>query len=238
MTVLTERPFDVVAEDGWGVPGSPDITNYSIVTDDRAPKSGPQVGAIRFPAGFGGGTSPALSEKSLGSVAGTLYVSMWVKLSSNWVGHPTGTNKVLHFWVADANRVFAYIDGSGSNTLHPYIGLQAIATPFNDGAGETSTSVNLRPNLPGHTGTQIVRGQWYHWEILLNVNTNGAANGTADWWIDGLQVAHYAGIGYVSGSQSRYFNVMRWDPTWGGLGGVVPADQYMYLDHIYVSGKQ
>jgi hypothetical protein len=31
---------------------------------------------------------------------------------------------------------------------------------------------------------------------------------------------------------------MRWDPTWGGLGGTVPADQYMYLDHIYISGKQ
>jgi hypothetical protein len=163
---------------------------------------------------------------------------MWVKVSSNWVGHPTGTNKVLHFWVADANRVFAYIDGSGANTLHPYLGLQAIATPFNDGAGQISTSVNLRPNVAGHTGAQIVRGQWYHWEILLNVNTNGAPNGTADWWIDGVQVAHYSGIGYVSGSQSRYFNVMRWDPTWGGLGGTVPADQYMYLDHIYISGKQ
>jgi hypothetical protein len=177
MTVLTERAFEAVAEDGWGVPGSPDINNYSIATDAGAPKSGPQVGAIRFPAGFRGGNSPALSEKTLRSVAGTLYVSMWVKISNNWVGHPTGTNKVLHFWVADANRVFAYIDGSGANTLHPYLGLQAIATPFNDGAGQTSTSVNLRPNIAGHTGAQIVRGQWYHWEILLSVNNNGAPNG-------------------------------------------------------------
>jgi len=237
MSVLTERPFKAVGEDGWGVPGSPDISNYTIVNDDNAPKSGPSVAAIRFPAGFAGGNSPAFSEKSLDSKMGTLYVSMWIKLSSNWVGHLTGTNKVLHFWVADLNRVFAYVDGSGSNVLRPYIGLQGIAGDYNDGAGQTSTSVNLRPNVAGQTNVQIVRGQWYHWEMLFVVNSNGAPNGTADWWINGVQVGHYMGIPYVSASQSRNFNVMRWDPTWGGRGGTIPSDQYMYLDHIYVSGK-
>ena len=237
MTRITEWSLNALGEDGWGLPHPSDADNFTIVGDASAPKSPEQVGAIRFPAGFGGGTSPALTERSLNSEWGTLYVSMYFKLSSNWVGHPTGTNKVLHFWVADLNRVFAYVDGSGKNTLKPYIGLQGIAAPFNDGAGETSTSVNLGPNLPGHTGVEIVRGKWYHWEMLFTVNTNGAPNGTADWWIDGAHVAHYSGITYVSSTQSRNFNVMRWDPTWGGLGGTVPADQYMYLDHIYVSGK-
>lgn len=237
MTRITEWSLNALGEDGWGLPHPSDMANFTIIGDASAPKSPENVGAIRFPAGFSGGTSPALSERSLNSEWGTLYVSMYFKLSSNWVGHPTGTNKVLHFWVADLNRVFAYVDGSGNNTLRPYIGLQGIAAPFNDGAGETSTSVNLRPNVPGHTGVEIVRGKWYHWEMLFTVNTGGAANGTADWWIDGAHVAHYAGIGYVSATQSRNFNVMRWDPTWGGLGGTVPADQYMYVDHIYVSGK-
>jgi hypothetical protein len=236
MNKLTERPFSSLVEDGWGVPGPPDINNYTIVTDQRAPKSGPSVGAIRFPAGFQGGTSPALSEKSLESKYGTLYISAWIKISSNWVGHPTGTNKVFHFWIADLNRVFAYIDGSGTNTLQPYIGLQAIAVPYYDGAGQTSTSVNLRPNV-AQPGFQLERGKWYHWEMLFVANTNGGADGTAQWWINGVQVGNYTGIPYVSASQSRNFNVMRWDPTWGGLGGQVPADQYMYLDHIYVSGK-
>jgi hypothetical protein len=30
---------------------------------------------------------------------------------------------------------------------------------------------------------------------------------------------------------------MEWSPTYGGLGGVVPADQYQWLDHVYISGK-
>ena len=237
MTLFTERPFSAVDEDGWGVPSAPDINNYTIDSDAVGPRSAPRVGTIRFPAGFIGGNSPAFSEKSLGSGAGTLYISMWIKLSSNWVGHPTGTNKVLHFWIAGLNRVFAYVDGAGSNVLKPYIGLQGIAAPYNDGAGQTATSVNLGPNVPGHTGVQIVRGQWYRWEIVFQANANGGANGSADWWIDGVQVGHYTGIPYVAANQSREFNVMRWDPTWGGRGGTVPADQFMYVDHIYVSGK-
>lgn len=237
MSVLTERPFSGVDEDGWAVPSPPDINNYTIVSDAAGPRSAPLVAAIRFPAGFSGGNSPAQTERSLGSTAGTLYVSIWIKLSSNWVGHPTGTNKVLHFWLAGLNRVFAFIDGSGSNVLKPYVGLQGIAAPYNDGAGQIATSVNLRPNVVGQTEVAIIRGQWYRWEIVFQVNTGGGANGTADWWIDGVKVAHYMGIPYVSASQSRFFDVMRWDPTWGGLGGAVPADQFMYMDHIYVSGK-
>jgi hypothetical protein len=237
MTVITERSFSAIAEDSWTVPTGTDLTNFTVVPDLTAPKSSPSVLQIRFPAGFGAGGSPALTERDLGSTASTLYVSMWIKLSSNWVGQMTGTNKVLHFWMAGLNRLFVYIDGSGANILQPYVGLQGIATPYNDGAGSTSTSVNLRPNVAGQTGAQIVRGQWYHWELVFAINSSGGTDGSADWWINGVQVGHYTGIGYVSASQSRVFETMKWDPTWGGLGGTVPADQFMTMDHIYISGK-
>jgi uncharacterized protein YjdB len=237
MTVITERSFSAIAEDSWTVPTGTDLANFTVVPDLTAPKSSPSVLQIRFPAGFGAGGSPALTERDLGSTASTLYVSMWIKLSSNWVGQMTGTNKVLHFWMAGLNRLFVYIDGSGANILQPYVGLQGIATPYNDGAGSTSTSVNLRPNVPGQTGAQIVRGQWYHWELVFAINSSGGTDGSADWWVNGVQVGHYTGIGYVSSSQSRVFQTMKWDPTWGGLGGSVPADQFMTMDHIYISGK-
>ncbi|HEY5022322.1 MAG TPA: Ig-like domain-containing protein, partial [Gemmatimonadaceae bacterium] len=237
MNVITERSFSAVAEDGWSVPTGSDLTNFTVVSDATAPKSAPLAMQIRFPAGFGAGGSPALTERDLGSTASTLYVSMWIKLSSNWVGQITGTNKVLHFWMAGLNRLFVFVDGAGNNILQPYVGLQGIATPYNNGAGSTSTSVNLRPNVVGQTGAQIVRGQWYHWELVFAINSSGSTDGTADWWINGVQVGHYTGIGYVSASQSRVFQTMKWDPTWGGLGGTVPADQFMTMDHIYISGK-
>jgi uncharacterized protein YjdB len=237
MTVITERAFNSTVEDNWTVPSWAGTNVLSITSDATAPKSPSNVQQIRFPAGFGGGDSPALTERNLGSTASTLYVSMWIKISSNWQGHPTGTNKVLHFWVAGLNRVFVYIDGSGTNILQPYLGLQGIATAYNDGHGSTSTSVNLSPNVAGQTGAQIVRGQWYHWELVLRVNTSGATDGSADWWINGVQVGHYTGIGYVSSGQSRTWEDMKWDPTWGGLGGTIAADQFMWMDHFYMSGK-
>jgi uncharacterized protein YjdB len=237
MARVTERSFSAVAEDGWTVPTGTDLTNFTVVSDATAPKSAPLAMQIRFPAGFGAGNSPALTERDLGSTASTLYVSMWIKLSSNWVGQITGTNKVLHFWMAGLNRLFVFVDGAGNNILQPFVGLQGIATPYNDGAGSISTSVNLRPNVVGQTGAQIVRGQWYHWELVFAINSSGSTDGTADWWINGVQVGHYTGIGYVSASQSRVFETMKWDPTWGGLGGTVPADQFMTMDHIYISGK-
>jgi hypothetical protein len=31
--------------------------------------------------------------------------------------------------------------------------------------------------------------------------------------------------------------MLEWNPTWGGLGGSITATQYMWMDHIYISGK-
>src|SRR4029079_11366762 len=56
MTVLTERPFNALNEDGWTNTGSSD---YKIVADATAPKSPSNIGQIRFPAGFGSGNAPA-----------------------------------------------------------------------------------------------------------------------------------------------------------------------------------
>ena len=235
--VITERGFNNTIEDGWTLPSFA-VPYLTIVQDGAAPKSPSNVAQIRYPAGFGGGDSPALAERDLTSGrATTLYVSMWLKLSSNWSGHPTGTNKVMHFWINGGNRVFAFADGSGNNVLTPRIGLQAISGAYNDGFGTTSTTVELRPNVSGQTGAQIVRGRWQRWEIAMTSNTNGDANGTLDWWIDGTHVGHYTGIAYVPAGASRTWDIVKWDPTWGGQGSSIPADQFMYMDHLYMSGK-
>lgn len=229
MTAITQRSFNAVLEDGWISSGP-----FSIVQDASAPKSPSSVGRVTYPAGWAGGDSPALVERDLGGTATTLYTSLWVKMSSNWVGHPTGTNKIMHFWIDGINRVFAYADGAGSDVLRPYIGLQQLAGAYNDGAGQTATGVNLRPNLVDY---QLTRGQWYKWEIVMTSNVNGGANGTVDWYVNGTHVGHYTGIQYVGSGRPRTWDVTKIDPTWGGLGGTVPATQTMDFDHVYISGK-
>jgi len=48
-------------------------------------------------------------------------------------------------------------------------------------------------------------------------------------------VGHYGGLQFVSGA--GYWEEMEWSPTYGGAGAAVPADQYQWIDHLYISGK-
>lgn len=222
---LADRPFSAIAEDGWS---ASIVERLGIVSDVAAPQSNPSVGRVRYPAGFRGGTEPIRVSKELGIGKTTLYVSFWVKYSSNWVGHPgSGVNKIFHIWIAGRNRVYLSAQGTNSGGLTPQVRLQDIIS--HDGFE------NLSPNLA--TDVRIVRGRWQRWELLLKSNTSGSANGTVEWWIDGRKVGSYGGIQFVGSSESRDWELLQLAPTWGGMDGTVPADQWFDVDHVYASGR-
>ena len=221
MTLITERSFSALGEAGWYDQDSPNLT---IVQDATAPKSPSGVEQMRFPAGFSGGASPAVLEKGLGSRYSTIYVSYWMKLSSNWYGHPTSNvNKQMHLWINGGNHVFTLAEGSGTGPLKAEIWLQGTA------AGER----NLYPNV-GNSGI-ITRGEWHRWEIVLTCNSGGAANGRIEWWLDGVKIGQYYDVRLEP--TLSYWEIIQWSPTWGGTGSSVPADQFESVDHIYISGK-
>ncbi len=221
MTVITERPFSAMNEDGW-------TDGSIIVSDPTAPKSPSSIGQIVFPAGFTGGNAPAQTYPNKTFSYRTQYIAVWMKISSNWQGHQTGANKILHVYVGGSNHVVVNLWGSGSGMMQAGILLQGIV---NNGSG--GTSANWYSNL-GPTG-EIVRGQWHHLEVLLVGNTNGAANGSVDWWLDGVKNGSYSGIEYVPGD--GLWEGLNWSPTWGGSGDVVSSTMTMSFDHFYMSGK-
>ncbi|PYO76462.1 MAG: hypothetical protein DMD63_14435 [Gemmatimonadetes bacterium] len=228
MTPITERPFSALNEAGWTDQASPYLT---IVSDATAPKSPPGVIQMLFPAGFLDGSSPAVSEAVLGTRYRTIYVSFWMKYSSNWIGHDTGTNKILHFWVGGVNRIYNLVQGVGTGPLVASVDVQGVIT---GGQYDGGTNGKFAPNL-GVPGI-IPRGQWVHWEMVFTGNTAGNADGTIEWWLDGAKLGSYGGVQFVSGN--ALWESMEWSPTWGGNSGIrVPADQYSWLDHIYISGK-
>lgn len=227
MTVLTERAFNALNEDGWTNTGS---SSYTIAADATAPKSPSNVGQIKFPAGFGSGNAPAVLEKVWSGTQKTLYVSFWVKLSSNWIGNDAGVNKIFHFWIGGSNRLVLNARGVGTGKLLTEVELQGIKAGGNYDAGTTALfTANLGPS------GELVRNQWLHWEAVFIGNSSGAADGSVDWWVNGTKVGHYGGLQFVSGA--GYWEEMEWSPTYGGAGGVVPADQYQWIDHLYISGK-
>ena len=154
MTVLTERQFSSLDEDGWTNTGS---SSYTIQSDATAPKSPNSVGQMRYPAGFTAGNAPGVLEKVFSGTSKTLYVSFWLKLSSNWSGQSAGVGKVLHFWIGGSNRVFLNAHGTGSGSLTAEVWLQRIVAGGNFDSG---TTADFGPNQ-GPSG-QIVRGQWAH----------------------------------------------------------------------------
>ena len=227
MTVLTERPFSALNENGWTNTGG---SSYAIVADASAPKSPSSVGQIKFPAGFGSGNAPVVLEKAWSSTNKTLYVSFWVKFSSNWDGNDSGVNKIFHFWIGGSNRLVLNARGVGSGRLLTEVELQGIKAGGNYDAGTTALFTG---NL-GASG-ELVRNQWLHWEAVFVGNTSGAANGTVDWWADGVKIGHYSGLQFVAGA--GLWEELEWSPTYGGFGAPVPADQYQWIDHLYISGK-
>jgi hypothetical protein len=223
--MLTERTFSVFGEKGWY--DQPNAVNYFTVEDPTAPVSPPTVGQMRFPAGFSSnGSSPAVAEMGLGGSATTVYTSFWIKLSTNWSGHSSGVNKILHYWIGGSNHVVAEAFGSGSDPLKPIIAFQGIANM----GGAATLPPNLVPTM------RIVRGKWQRWELVLKTNSAGTPNGSVEWWIDGVRVGSYQNIQVIPGAGG--WEGVQWNPTWGGVGGPnVPAEQFMWMDHIYVSGR-
>jgi len=244
MTVITDRPFNSTTptytpgEAGWEDWSG--TTYLTIVQDATAPKSPSNVAQLRYPAGYAGGNAPGGAEYNLrsgGRSPTTLYISLWVKLSSNWYGNVSSVNKVCHVWISGLNRVVASATGEANNPLVPQIRLQTLGGQYSDGVNPPAEDANLNPNVAGQTNVKIVRGQWYKWEIVIYGGTPGAANGTVDWWINGAKVGHYVNIPYIPPGGSSTWDIFKWDPTWGGIGGNIPADQFMFMDHIYISGK-
>jgi hypothetical protein len=68
-------------------------------------------------------------------------------------------------------------------------------------------------------------------------NTPGVADGSLTMFLDGAKISEYTGIMFTATGGNSVWQQLNWNPTWGGLGGTVTADMYLWMDHIYLSGK-
>jgi uncharacterized protein YjdB len=218
MTRITERPFNSLNENAaWDTDNS-----LSIVQDATAPKSPSSVLRATFSSGFGGGSSPGHAGVPHTSYR-VLYISFWSKYSANWQGHLTSVNKQLYQWANNVAVFYFEARGTGSGSLTPSLVIQG--SPGSDGVHG--------PNLV--SGATFTRGQWDHVEIVLTGNTSGTANGSADWYLNGVHVGRITGKQFTSGTTG--WNQFEFRPVWGGVGGTVSSTMTLDWDHLYLSGK-
>jgi hypothetical protein len=224
---LSERGFDSRVEDGWLSRGD---QNFRIVTDPTAPISPSNVGEALFPPGYRGGRGPIDTYLPVSNVR-SLYVSCWLKLSPSFQGAASvGINKLFHIWIGEKSVVVVSLQGRNQANLFPQMRLQNVR------GGNRGVSFNISPSAM--SAARLERGRWYQLELLLQLNTPGQSNGRVRWWIDGVPAGDDANIGFVRFGSPFTWSRVSWNPTWGAPRDVVPDPMYIWMDHIYVSGRE
>jgi hypothetical protein len=238
MTTQTDRGFEFILcrynaappgcvdppYDGWD-----DIealqTNLNITTDPSAPASPPSVIQWTYPQGFVGGSSPATIQHRIPSGTKAVYFDLSTKISSNWWGENSSTNKMLFVWINNGAKFFISAEGNRNGPLQPQLRIQG-------------TNIDARRRFIPNANTTPVwveRGQWQRWEVLLVANTPGQLNGQIYWWLDGQLISNYTDIGFVNSTESSDWNYFAGNPIYGGGATVVPETQYLWWDNVYIS---
>ena len=208
------------------------------VTAPVSPPSSPSfIAEAAYPAGFSAGSAPGFIY-STGLPEWThLYMAITVQLSSNWYGQSSSENKVIVGFIHGNPCLIVSATGRGSGTMTWTFHLQNL--------GLGASDINLTANVGDAT---VTRGLWQRVEIEVIGNTPGVYDGVARMWITDYdnrgqvvsgpgKVAEYTNIGWSSRSQSNTWEVVKWDPIWGGIGGTVPERQYMWLDRLAIGGR-
>jgi len=234
MTFIDQRPFNTLDENAS--PHSPawdTDSTLTIVQDATAPISPSNVIRVTYPTGFVAGSAPGHAGVYFGPTGyKTFYIRFAAKLSLNFYGQQSSYSKFFYVWQNNSSLEGFYFaaHGTGTDPLEPDTFLQGITSfPVVNG---TPTG-NLAPNLV--PTALIIRGQWQIFEFVLVGNSAGTADGSVDWYVDGVHVGSVGGIQWTPGAAT--FSQMDFRPVWGGAGGTVPATMTMDWDHVYMSGK-
>lgn len=240
MYIMTDRAFDSKAannadrgntgSDGWdGIEYR--YNGFSIVADPTAPTGDGRVGQMFYGANHQAGTGPATVQTNvLRNGPKTLYVSIWAKISSNWVGNQSGTNKMFFVGAAGGNnQFFLSAEGVGHGSLVPQIRLQGVLDP----------RARVIPNMA--PGTTLTRGAWQRWEFVLTCDSGlNASDGTIDFWLDGKHVTSVKNVNWTRSKAPTElcgYSIFNWNPTYGGGGASPGVDQYLWFDRVYMSGR-
>jgi hypothetical protein len=211
-------------------------SNWSIQLDPTAPESPDSVGQTLFPIGQPAGSGPVWFDGwANGGYASVfvrkLYIAVAIRIiGPDYENQAVGTKMGFVGYGQDpsgaANQGFCMLLGNG---------VQGTATAFKLGFWQqNNVSRELDQNVD--TSKVMTVGPWHRWEILLEQNTLGAKNGAVRWWVDGKLIMSYNDVVFVTPGNTFGFYNYRWNPTWGGQGGVKTRDDLMRLDQLYISG--
>lgn len=165
-----------------------------------------------------------------------LYLRTAFRVSDNFQGHPTSTNKMIFIRGSGGPRPepILRLRGTGQGSLVLNVDLQGSIRDRRNNTG------GLNPNTPGASGAgafAVQRGRWHTVEAILEMGENGTGTGRLRIWYDGVLTHSYDDVEYEpNGSHTWYWEQIHIAPTWGGQGGTINQEMWLDVDDVYVSG--
>ena len=168
-----------------------------------------------------------------------LYVGHWFKFSPGFTFNPFST-KIDYMWVAQPQL---NTGGVGSFTIREqYQGAILAIDVTIQGNGQLRV-----PGIP-HTvytngATRILTGQWYWLEYHVRMNdvtgSSGSPadvvpNGLLEVWINDVLQGSWSNLRWRDKPENTWKTFLH-SPEWGGGGGTIPAEQYMWFDHTVIA---
>jgi len=206
--------------------------NFTVVTDNDAPRSGPDVLDFRIKAGFPAGNVPS-KFFFLGDFPGFLVGQGYEEFYCSHIVKLVGSD----YETPPANQKFFYLKRGNKNDS-PFMGLRSTST--GSIVPDFPLKWSFRNNPRFSSGRDFKVGQWHHIELYLKHSTVDVADGVLKVWLDGaLQISDNTYLTRVSTDSSGIggWNDYEFTPVYGGTGYTKTREDHLRLDHIYGSGK-
>jgi hypothetical protein len=203
--------------DGWSYLRRSSSRDDEIVPEAGAPFSPPDVLRIVFTPGMRRDSEPSVHWIGLPGVK-EIYAAWWMKLSPNWMPSPAGAGKITFLWPPNGQGL-AYSNIGGS------------AAPHHVNVATTWPPYGYRFWEPNVAATSVGYDEWHsvEWHVMWE-SRPGAADGIVRWWVDGALNGDYRDMRFPACCLQQF----EFAPT---LQNPPPVEQYMYIDHTYVSTK-
>jgi len=222
---INDQPWSLLTGSGWNYLRRTASVDAGIVPDLTAPRSPADVLRIVFTTDMIHDTEPGVHWISLSGVR-EIYTVWWMKVSPNWQSSPAGAGKITFLFTNGAGQVYTGLYHQGGSPSTGWVP----GPPYRIGVNTEWAPYGQAVWLPNATTTFINPGEWHRVEAYYRWETTPGTSGDGiiRWWVDGVLNGNYTNVHYPAAS----FTEFQFAPT---LQNPPTAEQYMYLDHTYVS---
>lgn len=187
--------------------------NVVRVTDEDDPQSPPNAIEFTYPDGHTSGGGIGTITSYADAATDQVYIAMWVKWEVGFEWN-TISNKFLFVQSASGASRDCLLQSARSS------GPRLFLETYNEGPADEPLANDVAVD-------DLADGQWHYVEWLVD-----AVAGTANTWLDGVQVLT---DGDISSNAGGWTEIKTPDTTWGGSTSPKSGDSLMTVGHIHIS---